>query len=290
MLSSFTGKRLRKRNSLSVKSKKGKHGRVFTASTSLQDKQPSGLSQQNRTSCHLSKPGRISSEPPSKVSHASMLSYTLQNSGNGHAPKPLSNASPSNKQLHDIYPLQVTKTNSNALPATHGRSSNLTSNPIVNDINTTNAFEAQGQSVVIYKLEFNSRIKSAASLKSDAMSQVCNLREDSEVGTINSEELSLSAVSCNLQLNKPSKTVLKYQQKDSATTKGLSSDAVSKEAVLTSIYGAVYQTADKVAAQAEELKKMKKIFLSDRQSGTIRESGMEFPCAPPATPTPGIQI
>lgn len=33
--------------------------------------------------------------------------------------------------------------------------------------------------------------------------------------------------------------------------------------------------------------KLTKVYLSDRQSGILKEMGFEFPCAPPATPTPG---
>jgi hypothetical protein len=121
------------------------------------------------------------------------------------------------------------------------------------------------------------------------VSQVTSLKSGVSDITIITDELALNAVSCNIQKqNRPNKTVTKYyQQKSIQSNGGLSDDNVSKEAVLTSIYGAVYHTADLVSAQVEELKKMKKIFLSEKQSGTIREGGMEFPCAPPATPTPG---
>ena len=34
--------------------------------------------------------------------------------------------------------------------------------------------------------------------------------------------------------------------------------------------------------------KLIKVFLSEKQSGILKELGMEFPCAPPATPTPGM--
>ena len=33
--------------------------------------------------------------------------------------------------------------------------------------------------------------------------------------------------------------------------------------------------------------KVTKIFLSDKHSGTVKDCGIEIPCAPPATPTPG---
>ena len=36
--------------------------------------------------------------------------------------------------------------------------------------------------------------------------------------------------------------------------------------------------------------KVTKVFLSERQSGTLKEQGYEFPCAPPATPVPGKRL
>lgn len=244
----------------------------------------------NSTNTQPNKPSRVSSEPPSKVSQTAVLSYALLDSGNGLAHKYLSNSTIPNNQLHDICPLRVASAKT-TLPSTHYMhdiTCNPNPNPIVNDL-TSIELAAQGQSVLVYKLEMNARLKSASSLKSDTENQASKLKEASNVSISNTDELSLNAVSCNLQQsNKPGKAVIKYQQKSSHTNRGISLDLVSKESVLNSIYGAVYNTAQQVAVQAEELKKNKKIFLSDRQSGTIRESGMEFPCAPPATPTPGI--
>ncbi|XP_045162772.2 uncharacterized protein LOC123527412 isoform X2 [Mercenaria mercenaria] len=285
------GRRSRKRNCSNGKNKKGKHGCLLTAATGLHDKTSSVHSRQILTNTQHEKPSRISSEPPSKVSQGSVLSNTQQDPGNGLAQKRVYNVPFSNKKMHDIYPIRVAsaKTNSSSLPSTHYIHGNLTCNPIVNNLNSASCLESADQPVMIYKLDINKRVKSASSLKLDVANKPSKEKDDTEVVFKNSEEISVNAVSCNLQLShKLNKSVIKYQQKNLYSTQGLSADSVSKEAVLTSIYGAVYHTADKVSAQAEELKKVKKIFLSEKQSGTIRESGMEFPCAPPATPTPDL--
>lgn len=39
--------------------------------------------------------------------------------------------------------------------------------------------------------------------------------------------------------------------------------------------------------QAHEIARLTKIYLSEKHSGSLKDCGMEFPCAPPATPTPG---
>ncbi|OWF40296.1 uncharacterized protein LOC110463964 [Mizuhopecten yessoensis] len=41
-----------------------------------------------------------------------------------------------------------------------------------------------------------------------------------------------------------------------------------------------YQTS------ANEIAKVTKVYLSEKHSGTMKDCGMEYPCAPPATPTP----
>ncbi|KAJ8320115.1 hypothetical protein KUTeg_001702, partial [Tegillarca granosa] len=38
--------------------------------------------------------------------------------------------------------------------------------------------------------------------------------------------------------------------------------------------------------QAHEIARLTKIYLSEKHSGSLKDCGMEFPCAPPATPTP----
>lgn len=227
------------------------------------------------------KPNRISSEPPSKVSHTSFLLNKRQESDDGFAQNQVHSIPLSN--VHNMYPLRVAsaKTNSNSLPLSHYMHGNLTCNPNTNDINSANDVGSQGQPVVIYKLEMSPRVKSANSIKCERSGP-----DVEKVMSNETEDISISAVSCNLQeVQKPSKTVIKYNHNSPS---GNSSDLLSKQAVLTSIYGAVYHTADKVSVQMEQLKKVKKIFLSEKQSGTIKENGMEFPCAPPATPTPGI--
>lgn len=42
-------------------------------------------------------------------------------------------------------------------------------------------------------------------------------------------------------------------------------------------------------AQAENvyLQRVTKVYLSEKHSGVIKDEGLEMPCAPPATPTPG---
>ena len=37
---------------------------------------------------------------------------------------------------------------------------------------------------------------------------------------------------------------------------------------------------------SQELRKLTKVYLSEKQSGKLQELGMDLPCAPPATPAP----
>ncbi|KAL4221412.1 hypothetical protein ACF0H5_019670 [Mactra antiquata] len=261
------GKRGKKRNNSPSKSKKGKHGQLLSSSTRIHDRDHQLPNYFHQSS---NKPSRISSEPPRKISQNSTISHILSGSGHAHVSN---DPNQSTKQTQDMHSLRVTSAKHNpSIHYTHG-------NSCVSNIDQSDSLQAQGQSVMLYKLDFNARVKSANSMKSDSQTKP-------EIS--NTEELTLNAVSCNLQqIHKQNKSVPKQHGKPHSHH-GLSLETVSKEAVLTSIYGAVYSTADKVTAQAEELKKVKKVFLSDKQSGTIRENGMEFPCAPPATPTPDV--
>ena len=232
------------------------------------------------TNSHVTKPSRVSSEPPRKIS-AKLLLPLQENQGHSmHNQLVLSSGT--HQQLHDTsIPINSSaKSNSNIYR--NENYVNALTRPSSGQViaNESNELSAQGSSVVIYKLDLTHRIKSASSHKSQSTAAI----SDSDVIAGNNNELSLSAVPCLVQqANRSSKQILKSQNRRNSNE---SND--QKLSVLSSIYGAVYETADKITAQVESLKKVKKIFLSDKQSGTLRENGMEYPCAPPATPTPGI--
>jgi len=155
--------------------------------------------------------------------------------------------------------------------------------------------QAQGKPVVLYKLDDVMRIKSGTSDKSQSTIRAFSAKETKELFDKNTE-LTLTAISCAMQqVKKTSKPTLRYNNNNSriaepqTSTNGLSDDSLSnKELVLSSIYAPVIQTTDRTPAHIDALQKVKKIFLSEKQSGTIRENGRDYPCAPPATPTPGI--
>jgi len=48
-----------------------------------------------------------------------------------------------------------------------------------------------------------------------------------------------------------------------------------------------YNTRAMYGGSSTQETKMVKVFLSEKHSGTMKDCGMEFPCAPPVTPTPG---
>ena len=147
----------------------------------------------------------------------------------------------------------------------------------------------QGVPITVHKSEL--RIKSGHSSQSE---EPCNksptsIKEENprDTSTANTDQLLvLNAKPCNVHRTQDVVSPSGSQQKHLHPV--LSADMASRQASLEAIYGAMHKTANRITAQVEELKKVKKIFLSDRQSGNIKESGMEYPCAPPATPNPGI--
>lgn len=243
---------------------------------------------------HVSKPSRISSEPPSKISASSVL-YTQHNGQEHEMHKQFVLSSSANKLSHDICTISTSAhSNSNSVCTCSENCSNSSpNNAQVTLLGRTLPEEllAQGNSVVIYKLDIGPRIKSASSHKSHFTLPAESVKDSETSAT--STELSLNVVPCALNqlvASKPPKIVQKMHKKTDFNPSHSNDGADDKLSVLASIYGKVYETADKVAAQIEGQKKVKKIFLSDKQSGTIKENGMEFPCAPPATPTPGIYM
>ncbi|KAK3587307.1 hypothetical protein CHS0354_011288 [Potamilus streckersoni] len=56
------------------------------------------------------------------------------------------------------------------------------------------------------------------------------------------------------------------------------------ETTLSAIYGRPQSSYQKNVEAA----RVRKVFLSEKQSGSIKESGMEIPCAPPVTPMPDM--
>lgn len=246
------------------------------------------------------KPSRVSSEPPSKISANCVLS-PVQGGLEHDRHKHFSLSSTPIKPLHNVCTITSNSAKSNRISLgseNHMHSENSTHKySDKNDIRPVNGAQqdlvTQGSSVIVYKLDIGTRVKSASSMKSFSTGQAECARENESSTTNVNTDLCLSAVPCIVQSNRPSKQMLKHHKhatnnSNFAPSLETNSQQPHKMSVLTSIYGAVYETADKVTAQAEEMKKVKKIYLSDKQSGTLRENGMEFPCAPPATPTPGI--
>ena len=52
-------------------------------------------------------------------------------------------------------------------------------------------------------------------------------------------------------------------------------------------YGILHQRPERPQREPEVIKRFTKVYLSDKQSKNLKELGMEFPMAPPATPLPG---
>lgn len=149
-------------------------------------------------------------------------------------------------------------------------------NSIVNNMATTsNMVRSHKMPLVIVKMDKHAKSKPNSNFIH---------KETPEIST--TEQLTLNAVSCNLQKlpRRSEKTVTNYRERP--THSGHLAELTSNENTLTSIYGRIYRTAAKITDQAEQLKKVTKIYFSDKQSGTLRENGFEFPCAPPVTPTP----
>ncbi|KAL3861928.1 hypothetical protein ACJMK2_007939 [Sinanodonta woodiana] len=74
-----------------------------------------------------------------------------------------------------------------------------------------------------------------------------------------------------------------------ANTMGTSCSSDSKviqntETTLSAIYGRPQSSYQKQV----EASRIRKVFLSEKQSGSIKESGLEIPCAPPVTPMPDM--
>lgn len=237
------------------------------------------------------KTSRVSSEPPpSKISAKSMFSY-MQEDQEHQLHKPFVLPSDTNQQSHSICTSAISSAKSNSTHCRNDNSMHGNSETVLLNGTMPEELFAHGSSVTIYKLELGHRVKSASSHKTLNLTAPNTESMKNSDSTAISNELTLNSVPCTLQqANRPIKPVLKSQNRTHSEQGSLKESNDLKLSVLASIYGTVYETADKVTTQAESLKKVKKIYLSDKQSGTIKENGMEFPCAPPATPTPGIYI
>ncbi|KAH3790140.1 uncharacterized protein LOC127841824 isoform X1 [Dreissena polymorpha] len=290
-------KKSRKRSNSVMKKKKSKHGRVVSVSTGIQahyDRQ-SSVPAINRPANNPVKPSRVASEPPSKGSHMSVVSEAMQGIGSTkqHTAQSIVTVDTISMPVHPMYPSRPSKSansHSDLLFTNSYLQSNHLNDPEYLESSLT--LQAQIKPIILFKMEGSSRVKSAASRKSEASSSVVSKQTLVEHSSQHNTyfELAVNAVPCSVQ-QQTNRTRLKYNHNDSheiGPTEHHTKNELSKESVLASIYGPVFNTANKTAAQADELKKVKKIYLSEKQSGVIKDKGMEYPCAPPTTPAPDV--
>ena len=151
----------------------------------------------------------------------------------------------------------------------------------------------QIQPFAAQKIELSKRIKSGHSIKSEVLSlNASSLPEKPSSPILTTNQFTLTAKSCHLpQMNTETLTSVitgtenLANHKDAQPTR--EDTAVSKERTLSAIYGPQNSVPSRTFSNADDFRRIKKIFLSERQSGTLKESGMEYPCAPPVTPMPG---
>lgn len=220
------------------------------------------------------------------------MSYTLQTFGSEKTN--INNQIPFNsdyRSASDIVHLEDTKArdnNENIVPSTHYTHGFVQANTC-NFVHkqSLDAISIQIQPITAQKVELSKRIKSGHSVKSEIGSiNAISFQEKPSSPIARTNQFTLTAKSCNLphmNTDNSSSTV----QETSVNPKAAHPNSVSKESTLTAIYGPHNNIPPRAFSNAEDFRKVKKIFLSEKQSGTLKENGMEFPCAPPATPMPG---
>ena len=153
------------------------------------------------------------------------------------------------------------------------------------------ALQIRIQPLTAQKVELNKRIKSGHSIRSEVDSIHASIypldtKPSSPVFMTNS--VNLTTKSSNLpQMNTENVHVVMHGNSVKQKNVSSSKECVSKESSLAAIYGPQNNIPQRAYSNADDFRKVKKIFLSEKQSGTLKENGMEFPCAPPATPVPG---
>ncbi|WAR14445.1 hypothetical protein MAR_004550 [Mya arenaria] len=272
------GKKSRKRSRSSMKVKKGRLGNLLSGVQSGTDRH--SITSVSSRGSHIATPNRVSSEPPSKigtkVTSTAVLTFDRHGTGNGfgHSNHSHTGLPSTSRQVTSMYPPSSFISNSaksntsvsvcnNTHSRLHVRDEHLNDNDEANTVDGLLSLQAQGKPIVLYKLDVAPRIRSASSIKSDSTIKTLGGKETKEIMDKNTE-LTLTAFTCAVQQAKSqsNKPTIKYHNSLSPTAKVLSdNDYKSKEAGLASIYAPVFQTADKVSAQVEELKKVKKIFL-----------------------------
>ena len=303
----FTGKKPRKRNKSDHKARRIKPSKPSLTSTGAHNDLVKRLSAPPETvkSTVSKSKHRISSEPISSKNTKpnNVLSYTLQMfssekttnlnkqisfTSNYRSASDLVNASSENVE---------TENDEKAVPSTHythgSVHANLSNQAQKQQLDAT---VFQIQPFATQKIELSKRIKSGHSIKSEVLSlNACSLPEKPSSPISTTNQFTLTAKSCHLpQMNtvnlETSASVIRENSaklKDTQSVITRDDMAVSKESTLSAIYGPQNNVPSRAFSNADDFRRIKKIFLSERQSGTLKESGMEYPCAPPATPMPG---
>ena len=301
----FLGKKPRKRTKSDHKARRIKPGRLTIPSTGIHNdpgKRLSATTEANKSTTTKSKP-RIFSEPiSSKPTQPNVLSCTLQmfsseKTTTCNINKQISftsNYKSASDLVHAHLENVETESSEKAVPSTHYTHGSLHANT-----NTSNqvykqqldASTIQIQPFAAQKIELSKRVKSGHSIKSEVLSLNASSIPEKPSSPVTAKNLfTLTAKSCHLpQMNHENlTTVIPEHSANQRDTQSPRDDTcISKESTLTAIYGPQNNIPHRAFNNADDFRKIKKIFLSERQSGTLKESGMEFPCAPPTTPMPG---
>ena len=291
----ISGKKHRKRIKSDSKNKKVKPGRLSVPTSVIHHDSNKRLSAPvitNKSSVSTTKSGVSSDTINSKPIQSSAVSYTVQG---------LSSENATNKQIHftcnhrsasDVVSSNVgSKTASGngdktSVPSTHYTHGSVNEYSH-NFKDSVDAMQIEIQPLTAQKVELNKRILSGKSIKS-AGSYFSSSQPDTQSSPVTINQFTLTAKPCNLpQMNTENVSVVMQGTSVKQKTVNSSKEFVSKESTLASIYGPQNNIPQRAFSNAEDFRKVKKIFLSEKQSGTLKENGMEFPCAPPATPIPG---
>ena len=293
----FSGKKSRKRTKSESKNKRVKPARLSVPATRTHHDHDKRLSTHsvNKLST-LNCKNRISSEPiNSKPNlHSNALSYTLQGFDSERTNKHLSFPC-NNRSASDLVhvPSDKTKASNNdkqIIPSTNYTHGSVETNSRSHK-DSLEALQIRIQPLTAQKVELNKRIKSGHSIRSEVDSIHASIypldtKPSSPVFMTNS--VNLTTKSSNLpQMNTENVHVVMHGNSVKQKNVSSSKECVSKESSLAAIYGPQNNIPQRAYSNADDFRKVKKIFLSEKQSGTLKENGMEFPCAPPATPVPG---
>ena len=250
----------------------------------------------NKSSTATSKP-RVSSEPlHSKPNvHTNLLSNTLQafdrerttNKQLSHPFNPKSSSDVENAHSDHVQANDCSHSEQ-SVPSTHYTHGSVLTNSHFHKT-SSDSLQIQIQPLTTQKLELSKRAKSGHSIRSEvgSLHSTANTTDNDPFSSgLNGNSVHLTTKPANLpQVN--SENVHNVMQGSCVKPKHVTPSSLSKESTLAAIYGPQNSIPQRAFTNAEDFRKVKKIFLSEKQSGTLKESGMEFPCAPPATPVPG---